>query len=176
MSACNTYPLELHFHPVKSTLARLANRGFSQPFAQACWMLDAGCVTERERERFMNHQSASSPFFFFSLKSQSFGDSDKELRNYAPVCLNPALKKQQKDEEDLITECESPDQNDAGNQRCIRVCMEAGSTYTRHNRLWKGLSETSVCNEGIRLGRKRGRSLKQTFRLHNHPRGRLVFI
>lgn len=74
MSASNRYPLEPYFHPVKSTLALLANRGFSQPLATALKScLDARCVTERERERDWWNTSKLLLSLFISLKSQSFG-------------------------------------------------------------------------------------------------------
>lgn len=113
-------------------------------------------------------------FFFFSfleLKSQSFGDSDKGLRNYVSVCLWILFKKGKKDEEDLITQWERLDQNDTENQRFIRIqsSYEAWQHAHTPQQIMESLSEISIFNESIRLWRKHGWNLKKTFRLHNRP-------
>lgn len=41
-----------------------------------------------------------------------------------------------------------------------RVCMEAGNMFVLQNGLWRRLSETSICNESIRLWRKHGWKFK----------------
>ena len=75
------------------------------------------------------------------------------------MCLCVSESRLKKDEEDLITQRERLDQNEAANRRFIRTLSLCGARQPEQ--ITESLSEISICNESIRLGPgKHGWNLK----------------